>query len=147
MQAMLAALQATEQARDRRNTPGTQRLLAVAGAVERPLVAPGAGFAAAIAYAVFLREAQRLGAEVMEELRQLQATTGPPCPASSTRRSRRRSGDAQAAPACAASVVKLSPQPHSAVAFGLRNTKVSPRPCLAKSISVPSTSGRLVAST
>src|SRR5690606_6676556 len=47
----------------------------------------------------------------------------------------------------ACSVVKLSPQPHSALALGLRNRKASPRPWRAKSISVPSTSGRLVAST
>ena len=49
--------------------------------------------------------------------------------------------------AALASVVKLSPQPHSAVAFGLLNVKVSLRPCLPKSITVPSTSARLLAST
>lgn len=49
--------------------------------------------------------------------------------------------------ALSASVVKLSPQPHSAVAFGFLNVKVSLRPCLPKSISVPSTSARLSAST
>ncbi len=49
--------------------------------------------------------------------------------------------------ALSASVVKLSPQPHSAVAFGLLNVKVSLRPCLPKSITVPSTSARLLAST
>lgn len=69
---MLAALQATEQARDRRNTPGTQRLRGDASAVE-PLVAPCAGFAAAVADAAFLREAQGIGVGVMEELRQLRA--------------------------------------------------------------------------
>ena len=49
--------------------------------------------------------------------------------------------------ALSASVVKLSPQPHSAVALGLLNVKVSLRPCLPKSITVPSTSARLLAST
>ena len=44
-------------------------------------------------------------------------------------------------------VVKLSPQPQPAVALGLRNTKPSPSPWRAKSISVPSTSARLSAST
>lgn len=70
---MLAALQATEQARDRRNTPGTQRLRGDASAVERPLVASCAGFAAAVADAAFLREARGIGVGVMEELRQLRA--------------------------------------------------------------------------
>src|SRR5690606_5245061 len=50
-------------------------------------------------------------------------------------------------PAQAGWVVKLSPQPHSALAFGFLKMKPSPRPWRAKSISVPSTSGRLVAST
>lgn len=49
--------------------------------------------------------------------------------------------------ALSASVVKLSPQPHSAVAFGLLNVKVSLSPCLPKSITVPSTRARLLAST
>lgn len=49
--------------------------------------------------------------------------------------------------ALSASVVKLSPQPHSAVAFGFLNVNVSLSPCLPKSISVPSTRPRLSAST
>src|SRR5690606_11610890 len=58
-----------------------------------------------------------------------------------------------AAPAAAdqaarsASVVKLSPQPHSAAALGLANTNSWFRPLRTKSIVVPSTIGWLVAST
>lgn len=48
--------------------------------------------------------------------------------------------------ALSASVVKLEPQPHSPATLGLRNRNCSFRPCLWKSISVPSTIGRLSAS-
>src|SRR5579883_2559074 len=41
------------------------------------------------------------------------------------------------------STVKLSPQPHAPVTLGLRKTKAAFSPWRAKSISVPSTSGRL----
>src|SRR3546814_9406465 len=40
------------------------------------------------------------------------------------------------------SVVKLSPQPHSAATLGFSNTNCSFRPCLRKSMRVPSTSAR-----
>src|ERR1700722_8470162 len=43
--------------------------------------------------------------------------------------------------------LKLSPQPHSPLAFGFWNLKASFRPCLTKSTSVPSISGRLKGST
>jgi hypothetical protein len=43
--------------------------------------------------------------------------------------------------------LKLSPQPHSPLALGFWNLKASFRPCLTKSTTVPSISGRLAAST
>src|SRR5690606_18933664 len=46
-----------------------------------------------------------------------------------------------------ASTVKLSPQPHSPVEFGLRKTKAALSPWRLKSISVPSTKGSACAST
>src|SRR5690606_17611518 len=46
-----------------------------------------------------------------------------------------------------ASVVKLSPQPQAAAALGLLKVNCSFRPCFRKSIRVPSTRGRLSAST